>query len=241
MRVEFVYDSDCPNASTARKELIGALAAAGVPLAWMEWRLGDADLPAHVRGCGSPTVLVDGVDVGGEQSVDGNGACRVYPLGVGGFGRTPGMRRIVDALRAAQAGAARPARVTGSLAVVPALGVSALPKLACPACWPAYSGLLSSVGLGALVGEAWLLPLTAGFLAVAVAALAWGVRRRGAGPLALGIAAAAVILSGKFAFGSDPAMWGGIVLLAAASAWNAWPLRSTVRAPCARCAPESSP
>lgn len=46
----------------------------------------------------------------------------------------------------------------------PNIGVSFLPKLACPACWPAYAGLLSSVGLGFLIKTAYLLSLTIGFL-----------------------------------------------------------------------------
>jgi hypothetical protein len=111
-----------------------------------------------------------------------------------------------------------------------------MPKLACPACWPAYSGLLSSVGLGVLIDAAWLLPLTALFLAVAVAALAWGARRRGFAPLVLGAAAAGAILAGKFGFDSDAAMWSGILTLAGASAWNSWPTRQGTASPCPRCA-----
>ncbi len=33
------------------------------------------------------------------------------------------------------------------LLALPGVGVSILPKLACPLCWPAYAGLLSSIGL----------------------------------------------------------------------------------------------
>ena len=32
-----------------------------------------------------------------------------------------------------------------SLSVLPGVGISLLPKLSCPLCWPAYAGLLSSV------------------------------------------------------------------------------------------------
>jgi hypothetical protein len=35
-----------------------------------------------------------------------------------------------------------------NLVAAPGVGLSLLPKLACPACWPAYTGLLSSIGLG---------------------------------------------------------------------------------------------
>jgi hypothetical protein len=51
-----------------------------------------------------------------------------------------------------------------NLLAVPGIGLSLLPKVACPACWPAYAGLLSSLGLGFLVSTAYLLPMTAAFL-----------------------------------------------------------------------------
>ncbi len=50
------------------------------------------------------------------------------------------------------------------LLALPSVGFSMLPKLACPACWPAYAGLLTSLGLGFLVSAAYLLPLTVAFL-----------------------------------------------------------------------------
>lgn len=57
---------------------------------------------------------------------------------------------------------------------LPGIGVSLLPKLVCPLCWPAYAGLLSSIGLGFLISAAYLLPFTAAFLALALAAMAFG-------------------------------------------------------------------
>jgi len=50
----------------------------------------------------------------------------------------------------------------------PGIGVSLLPTLACPLCWPAYAGLLSSLGLGFLISTKYLFPLTVVFLAVAL-------------------------------------------------------------------------
>ena len=64
------------------------------------------------------------------------------------------------------------------LLALPSVGVSILPKLACQACWPAYAGLLSSVGLGFLISTVYLLPLTAAFLLLAVAALAFRANKR---------------------------------------------------------------
>src|SRR2546422_4333487 len=60
---------------------------------------------------------------------------------------------------------------------LPGVAVSLLPKLVCPMCWPAYAGLLSSVGLGFLISAAYLLPFTAGFLALALAAMGFRANR----------------------------------------------------------------
>lgn len=54
------------------------------------------------------------------------------------------------------------------LLALPGVSLSILPKLACPACWPAYAGLLAAVGLGFLISAAYLLPLTVAFLALAL-------------------------------------------------------------------------
>ena len=109
---------------------------------------------------------------------------------------------------------------------LPGIGLSALPKLACPVCWPAYAGLLSSVGLGFLISAAYLLPLTIAFLTVASAALAFRARkRRGLGPFLIGLVAAIGILLGKFVWESNATVYSGVGMLIVASVWNAWPRR----------------
>jgi len=50
-----------------------------------------------------------------------------------------------------------------SLVTIPGVGVSLLPKLACPLCWPAYAGLLTSLGLGFLISAKYLLPVTCAY------------------------------------------------------------------------------
>ena len=111
-----------------------------------------------------------------------------------------------------------------TLVAIPGIGVSLLPKLACPLCWPAYAGLLSSVGLGFLISARYLLPLTAAFLGLALAALAFRARhRRGLGPFLVGLIASAAILLGKFQWESNVLLYGAAGLLITASLWNAWP------------------
>ena len=115
-----------------------------------------------------------------------------------------------------------------NLLAAPGIGLSLLPKIACPACWPAYAGLLSSIGLGFLVpNQTYLLPLTVAFLLVAVGTLAFRARRRrGYWSFALGIVAAGLILLGKFSLASNPVLYAGLGLLILASVWNSWPIAS---------------
>lgn len=112
-----------------------------------------------------------------------------------------------------------------SVMAIPGISVSLLPKLACPLCWPAYAGLLSSVGLGFLISAKHLLLITVAFLVLAVGALAFRAHRRhGFAPFVLGLFAAVGVLVGKFWWESNSATYAAVVLLVLASTWNASPL-----------------
>ena len=114
-----------------------------------------------------------------------------------------------------------------SVLAVPGVGISLLPKLMCPACWPAYASLLSSLGLGFLISTKYLLPLTALLLALCVGSLAFRAStRRGLGPFGVGLMGAVGVLSGKFYFNSATAGYIGVILLILASIWNIWPHRA---------------
>lgn len=109
-------------------------------------------------------------------------------------------------------------------AALPAVGAALLPAITCPACWPAYAGLLSSLGLGFVDYTPWLMPVTILFLAIALTALAWqGYKHHTWGPLVLGSLGAIVLIIGKFQMESDIALYGGAALIITASVWNAWP------------------
>lgn len=230
--IELIYDGDCPNVAEARAQLLRAAVRAGVEPRWREWRGDDPDSPAHVRGYGSPTILIQGRDVaaGGESDA---GCCRLYAQPDGSVAGVPSEEALASALGRNTGRPATPWSGGGwkpSLAVLPGIGAAFLPKVACPACWPAYAGFLSAIGLGFLLDAAYLLPLTAGFLALAVGALAFRARRRrGYRPFFLGLVAAAVVLAGKFSFESDPAMYAGLAVLVGASIWNGWPATQSVR------------
>jgi hypothetical protein len=239
--VELIYDSDCPNVAAARERLLRAFDLAKLAPDWREWERSDADSPLHVRRHGSPTILVDGKDVGGILEGGGEGCCRVYPDEAGVLRPAPSERQIADALN--RAAGPEPVKAGGRWigfgTLLPAVAAALLPKLTCPACWPAYAALLGALGIGFVNYTPYLLPATGLFVAFALGVLAYGAKaRRGYGPLWLGMAGGVGILVGKFWFESDPALFAGIGLLAGASLWNAWP-----RGPggaCAACSPGGS-
>ena len=96
---------------------------------------------------------------------------------------------------------------------LPGVGLALMPKLVCPACWPAYAALLSALGLGFIPTAPYLLPLTVAFLVIALAALFFRARTH----FILGFVASAVILVGKFVLASSVMTYGGAALLALAS------------------------
>ncbi|MDH3286060.1 MAG: hypothetical protein OEQ13_15110 [Acidobacteriota bacterium] len=98
-QIELIRDEDCPNAAGARDALRRALDAAGLPQSWKEWACTDPDAPEHVRGYGSPTILVDGQDVAGAEPSPCWSSCRIYLDEPGGPTGVPPVRLIVRALR----------------------------------------------------------------------------------------------------------------------------------------------
>lgn len=229
--IELIYDADCPNIDDARERIRTALTATRLTLRWKEWDRSDPAAPAYVRAWGSPTVLVDGRDVAGMAPAQA-AACRIYTNGRGRNQGVPTLEMIVAALTSATAPRRAVQNGFSLAAMLPAIGAAALPKLTCPACWPAYAGLMSALGFGFIDYTPYLLPLMLGFLTVTLATLAWRARaRRGYGPLWLGLASAGIVLTGKFAFDSENAVWTGIVLLVAASLWNSWPRRTAGNCP----------
>lgn len=221
--VELIYDSDCPNVPQARENILHAYSQVELVPRWREWNRADAGAPEHVRAFGSPTILVDGKDVAGSKAIDA-ACCRIYTSGEGRHQGVPPVALIAAAL----AGNAKARKLgRGAIPLLPAAGTALLPKLVCPACWPAYTGILSALGLGFVNYSPFLLPFTALFLVAVVVTLAWRAKtRRGYTPLAMGVVAAVIVLVGKFYFESDPATYAGIALLVGASLWNAWPRRN---------------
>ena len=110
---------------------------------------------------------------------------------------------------------------------VPAAALTALPL--CPACYPAYAGILSALGLGALMDTTIQTLLSLLFLSVALGALLYKARsRRGYGPFALGAAASAILGFSKFLMGADLITYAAVGVLVLAGLWNVWPRADAV-------------
>ncbi len=236
--IDLIHDADCPHSAQARTNLRRALESGGWPGRWREWIRTAPGTPEHLRRFGSPTILVDGRDVAGATPLDGDGACRIYQGGSCQGAGAPSVPMIVAALQETREEGSPPrakASLLNSLAVVPGTIAAFLPALSCPACWPAYAGLLSSLGIGFLWSGRYLLPITMLLLGVALAALARGAReRRGYGPLLVGSLGSVALIVTKFLV-HRPWMAGAAAgLILSASVWNAWPRRIARRA-CPAC------
>lgn len=116
-------------------------------------------------------------------------------------------------------------------ASIPGIAAALLPNVACPACWPAYAGLLSSLGLGAFLNGPYLMAVLVGCLGLSLGTLAYKARsRRGFGPLTLGVAATGLIIASRVVDAPSVIQWIGAGCLVAASVWNAWHIRTTSNA-----------
>ena len=218
MRVELIYDADCPNVPAARSQLIKAFARTGISARWQEWERSSSATPDYARAFGSPTILVDGKDIAGVAPSAGTRACRVYNDAHGGLSGTPSLAAIGAALfNAAPSKPPTAGRWRAMGASLPAVGTAMLPKLTCPLCFPAYAAILSALGIEFVDYTPYLLPLTALFLTIAMTVLVFQGRRTGnMMPLVLGIIASLLVLYGKFYLAADGLTTGGIILLVVA-------------------------
>ena len=96
VNVQFLTFEGCPLANTARGNLEKALADCGMR-GYEEIDILDPDTPDDLPGWGSPTILVNGVDVSGQPKGN-NVSCRIYP----GRDRVPSATDIVAGIRSVQ-------------------------------------------------------------------------------------------------------------------------------------------
>lgn len=131
MLIELVFDAGCPNVELARARLSSVLNDLGRPREWQEWKRGEAGTPERLEVFPSPSILVDGVDVGGQIDEAG-AACRLYRAEDGSLDGAPSHGAIREAVLAAAEGMSR-RRALGLIAPLVA--------------WPVVSSLMGEAGL----------------------------------------------------------------------------------------------
>lgn len=235
-QVTLILENGCPNVAEARTRLRQAFAVVGEPPRWEEYDV-VADCPPELRKYGSPTVLVDGKDVGGNPDGADASCCRVYRSTDGKLAGAPPVDAIVEAMRQAGIGAlGGPKRSVGFIAALPTIGAALLPKLTCPLCWPAYAALLGALGIGFVDYTPYLPAITVALLAVSLGSLAYLARRRRTVlPIIGGIAGAITLWLGRFVLESDHLTYAAIALLALAP-WIPAPRPKTTA--CPACVPD---
>lgn len=137
MKIQLLHFEGCPNVDAARTALRDALAAEKLDVPIEEVDVERRDTPEWARGWGSPTILVDGTDVTGQERSNAS-SCRLYAGGA----------PSVESIRA---------RLTASRDAAPSNGRVALPMvgavtaaIAASACCliPAALALLGVSGAG---------------------------------------------------------------------------------------------
>lgn len=98
VQIDFIWDSDCPNAEAARQNLEAAIAATDIWTDVREWRTGDPNTPEKYRRYGSPTILIEGRDLLGKNGSGEHRCCRLYPSGDGGLATAPSTEYICSKL-----------------------------------------------------------------------------------------------------------------------------------------------
>jgi len=219
LKVELVYEKTCVHIKAYRTQLVRALNELDLSPHWTEWDVMDEDVPEAFKDYTSVTLLINNKKII-VTSTDNK--------------VVPSVDDIVLAIKSTQALSKKSAKKFFglNLAMLPTVGLAFLPKLFCPACWPAYAGLLSSVGIGFFDYTSYILPAMLAFVVIALSTLIYKARqRRGYMPFFIGLSASVILLMSKFYWDSDVMMWVGLVLLISASLWNTWPRQAHADCP----------
>ena len=114
------------------------------------------------------------------------------------------------------------------LTALPGIGAALLPNATCPACWPVYAGILSSLGLGFLMTGSYFYLFVGILLSISLFSLAYNAKtRRGYLPSWLGLLSAIIIIGGKYYTLSDYVFYSGAFFLIIASIWNNVPVKDS--------------
>lgn len=240
MRVEFIFDKDCPNVEATRSNLKKAFIRLSIKPNWQEWDRASGDSPPYVKSYGSPTILINGNDILEGETKSGANSCRIYRDSKGVIVGVPTeeliTRSLKNALRSSShSGGPRPVsrvgRLLSPLAAFPAAFSALIPSVLCPACLPAYLSFLSTLGVGIFITTKILFIVTLLFLGFALTSFGFhAVKLKYYFPFCIGIIGSVLILLGKFVLLSSPVMIVGIIFLVGSSIWDTWLYRKMLKA-----------
>lgn len=233
-KVELVFDDSCPNVDKTRDRLRQVLRELGAAEEWIEWERSQEDAPSYVKAYGSPTVLVNEVDV--EQSTSEGDSCRLYRNEEGKSEGVPSKNKIKKAIENAIKGHSPKKGRAAFFLTIPALAVSSFPLIFCPACWPTYAALLSSLGIGFFDYSPYLLPLVGVFLLTALVSLGFQARaQQNYKPFCLAMVSSIIIVTGKFLYPIEVVSTLGVVGLFASSVWSLFTKKAIEHSSCESC------
>ncbi len=110
---------------------------------------------------------------------------------------------------------------------VPGVLVAVLPKATCPVCVAAYAGAASALGLGFLLTDRILNPLILVSVAISVGSVGWNSWQLNQPvPLLVAMIGAVGVILGRMVLSVPAAVYGGVVLMLAASLWTLWSRRT---------------
>jgi mercuric ion transport protein len=160
MKIQLLHFEGCPNVDAARTAIRNALAAEKLEISVEEIDVERADAPEWARGWGSPTILIDGKDVTGQERTSTTSCCRLY---AGGAPSVESIRARIAASRGSP-----PSRRV-ALPVVGAVTAAIAASACC-----LIPAALAMVGVSGVGFAAKLAPYRIHFLVVTAVALAAG-------------------------------------------------------------------
>ena len=104
LSIDLIYDRTCPNVDETRNRLRAALAETVGQRTWSEWDREGSETPETFRGYGSPTVLINGLDVdraSQNTAPPEPNCCRLYENAGGMLAGVPSVESIASLIREA--------------------------------------------------------------------------------------------------------------------------------------------
>lgn len=102
LKVQLLTFPDCPHAEAAREMLLFVLESSRAAAEIEEVDTTSPETPEHLRGWGSPTILIDGADIEGQQAPSAEG-CRLYRDSAGQLAAAPPEATLRAAIARARA------------------------------------------------------------------------------------------------------------------------------------------